>query len=460
MGSTERRGLRPSFDHLTRAERYRQGKLLRRKVPRSSHASWEPPRDRPDPVALLEKTNASRVRSLLPIRYGRMALSPYGFLRGSAVVMAQDLATTAQTGLRAQLGGDAHLSNFGIFGTPERNEVFDLNDFDETLPGPWEWDVKRLATSLVVAARRFGLGRALGRRAALRAVRSYREAMNSYASQPYLDIWYSHLDPARVSPLMGRPARRVVARYAQRALGRTALHAFVRLVHRQGGSYRVRDQPPLIVHYPNAEEESLSHRLFERYLTTLPEERRMLLERYRVVDVAQKVVGVGSVGTRCSILLLAGDTDTDDPLLLQVKQSLPSALEPHAGASAYPNHGERVVVGQHLIQEASDIFLGWGSVRGEDFYVRQLRDWKYFPDPRAMGPKELFGHGELCGAALARAHARTGDPARLSGYLGTKSTFDQAVAAFADAYSDQTQRDYVELLSAIKKGRLEARPDV
>ncbi|HXY47142.1 MAG TPA: DUF2252 domain-containing protein [Thermoplasmata archaeon] len=448
------------LDRPSREERYRSGKALRAKIPRSSHASWNPPRDRPDPIGLLETSNAPRVSHLVPIRYGRMSLSPFAFLRGSANVMARDLAFTPRTGFRVQLGGDAHLSNFGIFGTPERNEVFDLNDFDETLPGPWEWDVKRLATSLVLAARRNGFTRSHGRRAALRAVQSYRESMNSYAFRGYLDIWYSHLDPALVARQGMRQASRVIGRYARKARSRTSLQAFPRLVGRVGGGYRIRDQPPLIVHYSDQRVEELSHELFARYLPTLPEERRMLLEHYHLVDVAQKVVGVGSVGTRCSIILLVGDRDTDDPLILQVKQALASALEPYAGPSIYTDHAQRVVVGQHLIQQSSDSFLGWGSIRSRDYYVRQLRDWKYSAEPSSMGPKRLIGHGELCGAALARAHARTGDPAAISGYLGTKDTFDRAVAAFAEAYADQSERDYNELLTAIQKGHIHAEVDV
>lgn len=438
----------------TREDRYRAGKALREKVPRKSQAVWKAPRDRPDPIDLLRATDRPRVAALIPIRYGRMSLNPLAFLRGAATVMAHDLAGTPRTGARVQLGGDAHLSNFGIFATPERNEVFDENDFDETLPGPWEWDLKRLAASLVVACRVNRLPRARGRRAVLRAVGSYRESMNQYAALPYLDIWYAHLDPDRISRQVARLARRVVGDYARSARGNDSAHIFPRLTRKVGAQYRIRDQPPLIVHYSDDEEAELTHALFERYLATLPEERRMLLERYHPVDVAQKVVGVGSVGTRCSILLLLGDRETDDPLFLQVKQALASALEPYAGASAYPSHGERVVVGQHLIQQASDSFLGWGSLRGEDFYVRQLRDWKFTADPGTMGPKDLVGHGELCAAALARAHARTGDPARISGYLGTKDTFDVAVASFAEAYADQTERDYAALRVAIRKGRL------
>ena len=451
-----RRSLRSEDRFPSREDRYRAGKLLRTKVPRSRHATWVPPRDRPDPIELLEESNKPRVPRLVPIRYGRMSLSPLAFLRGAAIVMARDLADTPRTGLRVQLGGDAHLSNFGIFGTPERNEVFDLNDFDETLPGPWEWDVKRLAASLVVASRDNGLSRAQGRRAAVRAVRAYRQEMNGYASMRYLDIWYSHLDPESVARQGARQARRAMGRYARKALARTSLHVFPHLVHREGQGYHIRNQPPLIVHYPSDEETKLSHALFDLYLKTLPEERRMLLERYRVVDVAQKVVGVGSVGTRCSILLLVGDRGTDDPLFLQVKQALESTLEPFAGRSQYPNHAQRVVVGQHLIQQASDSFLGWGSLDSRHFYVRQLRDWKFVAEPSTMGPKGLLGHAELCGAALARAHARTGDPACISGYIGTKDTFDQAVAAFADAYADQTEHDYAALIAAIKSGRVHA----
>ena len=453
-----RRRLPKSVNRIpTREDRYRGGKALRTKVPRRAHARWEPPRDRPDPVELLRQSDRVRVASLVPIRYARMSADPLAFLRGSAAVMARDLASTARTGLRVQLGGDAHLSNFGIFATPERQEVFDENDFDETLPGPWEWDLKRLATSLVVACRVRGLPRARGRRAALRALRSYRDAMNGYATLRYLDIWYAHLDPERTSRQVARLARRVVGRYARAARGNTSIHIFPRLTRKVGSEYRIRDQPPLIVHYSDDREAEFTHALYDRYLATLTEDRRMLLERYHPVDVAQKVVGVGSVGTRCSIVLLLGDRETDDPLFLQVKQALPSVLEPYAGPSLYPTHGERVVVGQRLIQQTSDSFLGWGSLRGEDFYVRQLRDWKFTADPGSMGPKEIVGHGELCGAALARAHARTGDPAAISGYLGVKDTFDRAVTAFAEAYADQTVRDHAALVAAIRKGRLPVR---
>ncbi|MFZ1023629.1 MAG: DUF2252 domain-containing protein [Thermoplasmata archaeon] len=444
----------------SRRDRFRAGKDLRRRIPRSSHGAWLPPRDRPDPIALLEASNRIRVARLVPIRFGRMSLSPFTFLRGSAAVMARDLAQTPQTGLRVQLGGDAHLSNFGVFGTPERNEVFDLNDFDETLPGPWEWDVKRLAASLVVAGRQNGFPREITRRVALRSVRSYRRSMNAFASMQYLDIWYSRLDPRNISRPVARRARKAIDRYAEEARGRTGLHLVPNLTQRKGGGYRIRDQPPLIVHYSNEEEAEVTHAFFELYRASLPDERRMLLDRYHPVDVAQKVVGVGSVGTECSLMLLEGDRGRDDPLLLQIKQASASALEPYAGPSRYANHAERVVVGQHLIQEASDIFLGWGSIGERDFYVRQLRDLKFAAVPSEMGPKLLAGHGELCSAALARAHARTGDPARIAGYLGTKDSFDLAIARFAEAYADQTQRDHSALLRAIRRGRVKATIDV
>ena len=444
----------------SRRERYRAGKALREKVPRSNHAAWSPPGNRPNPVDTLEESDRGRLPKLLPLKYGRMSLSPLAYLRGSDSVMALDLSGTPRTGLRVQLGGDAPLSNFGIFGTPERGVVFDLNDFDETLPGPWEWDIKRLVTSLVVAGRSNGFSSAENRSAVLHAARSYRQEMDRFGSMRYLDVWYSHLDPESVAHQVARQGRREIDRYARKAWRRKSFHAQPKMVHRIGRGYRIRDAPPLIVHYSSEEAAETTHALFERYLGTLPEERRMLLERYQPVDVVQKVVGVGSVGTVCSVMLLVGDRDTDDPLFLQVKQALTSALEPYAGASQYSNHAQRVVVGQHLIQEASDVFLGWSSLRSQDFYVRQLRDLKFAADPGTMDPRVLTGHGELCASALARAHARTGDPAGISGYLGTKDTFDQALAAFAGAYAAQTERDYAELKRAIKKGGIRAEPEI
>ena len=444
----------------TRAERVALGKALRRKVSRSSHAAWTPARDRTDPVSLLEESSRGRVARLLPIRFGRMAHSPFAYLRGAASVMAHDLASTPVTGLRVQLAGDAHVGNFGVFGTPERDRVFDVNDFDETLPGPWEWDLKRLATSLVVAGRSDGLLRPENRRAALAAVRSYRDAMAVFASQRYLDTWYFHLDRASIAKALTRRGREVAGRALSQARLRTAFRAFPRMVRTTPGGLRIREEPPLIVHYANHADAEESRTFYHRYLQTLPDERRLILERYQVTDVAQKVVGVGSVGTVCSIVLLTADRDPADPVFLQLKQALPSALEPYLGRSRYASHGERVVVGQHLIQEASDIFLGWSQLGSRDFYVRQLRDMKFASDIATFGPKALVGQGELCGAALARAHARTGDPSAISGYLGNRDLLDEAIADFAESYADQTERDHAALVRAIRRGRLPSEPDL
>jgi uncharacterized protein (DUF2252 family) len=452
--------LRSARGFATRAERYAAGKAIRRRVPRSSHASWKPPSDRPDPIDLLKEADRNRLTRLLPIRYGRMSVSAFGFLRGSAGVMARDLAATAVTGLRAQLCGDAHVDNFGVFATPERDRVFDVTDFDETLPGPWEWDVKRLATSLVLAARQNGFSRGICRRAARRAVGSYRRALARYAQMRYLDVWYAHIDLEGLPTQLPSPGRKDIRRAIEKARHRTGFHAFPQLVEPVRGRYRIRDRPPLIVHYDDHADAEASARFYENYLASLPVERRMLLERYHLVDVAQKVVGVGSVGTDCSVLLLMGDRDVPDPLFLQLKQAEASVLEPYLGASVYHNHGERVVAGQHLIQEASDALLGWSSLDSKDYYVRQLRDMRTPIDVSTVGPKWLVGKGEACGVALARAHARTGDPARISGYLGGGSAFDDAVADFAEAYAGQTERDYAEFLGAIKKGRLPAKAGV
>jgi uncharacterized protein (DUF2252 family) len=445
---------------LDREARFAQGKALRARVPRSSHARWTPPKDRPDPLALLQEADRTRIADLVPVRYGRMSISPFTFLRGAAGVMAHDLAGTPTTGLEVQLCGDAHLSNFGWFGTPERDQVFDVNDFDETLRGPWEWDVKRLAASLMVAGRQNRFPDGLNRKAVRTALRTYRQSMATFAELPYLDTWYSHIDLENRVPGMRRAERKLLKGAAKKSRGRTGLHAFPKMVHRVNGQYRIRDNPPLILHYASLDHDEKSRAFFEEYRSSLPAERRMLLDRYHVVDVAQKVVGVGSVGTACSVLLLMADRDVVDPLFLQLKQAGPSALEPYLRTSPYSNHAERVVVGQHLIQEASDIFLGWSSVRSEDFYVRQLRDMKFSSEVTALGPKPFGGQAELCGRALARAHARTGDPAAIAGYLGDGSGFDEAITGFSEAYADQTERDHRRLVAAIRKGRIPARRDL
>lgn len=434
----------------TRAARAAAGKALRQRVPRSANGRWVPGPARPDPVQTLGASDPLRLPALLPIRYGRMATSPFAFLRGAASVMAQDLATTPTTGLTVQLCGDAHLSNFGVFATPERALVFDANDFDETLRGPWEWDVKRLATSLFLAARQDGFSKDLARAAARTGVRAYRKAMRAFAQMRYLDVWYSHIELEAANEIVGAPERELLVRAAKQARRRTGLHVFPKLARAVRGGYRIRDNPPLIVHYKDPARSVESRLFFDRYLDSLPDDRRMLLDRYHVADVAQKVVGVGSVGTACSVLLLVADPDVADPLLLQLKEATASVLEAHLPASPYPNHAQRVVYGQHLIQEASDVFLGWSRLRSRDFYVRQLLDMKFSYDVTVLGPEQYLAQASLCGRTLARAHARTGDPAGIAGYLGDGSGFDAAVTRFAEAYAHQTVVDHARLLRAIR----------
>jgi uncharacterized protein (DUF2252 family) len=453
IGKTSKQG-------LTRQERFARGKAARKRVPRSAHASWIAPHGRIDPLETLAGSSRLRVPALVPIWYGRMSLSPFTFFRGSAGVMAADLATTPVTGKRVQLCGDAHLSNFGVFATPERDQVFDVNDFDETLPGPWEWDLKRLATSLILVGRHNRFLPEVSQKAARTALRVYRRAMQAFGMARYLDTWYSHIDRRTISKRFSWEGREVISEAVRRARRRTAFHAYPKLVQTVHGRHRIRDDPPLIVHYRNPADEDESRSFFDRYLATLSDERRTLLERYHIADVAKKVVGVGSVGTVCSVLLLMGDRDVEDPLFLQLKQANASVLEPYAGLSRFHNHAERVVIGQHLIQEASDIFLGWSRLNSRDFYFRQLRDMKFSTDLATIRPKSLIGQAELCGAALARAHARTGDPAFITGYLGTGDLFDVAVTSFAEAYADQTEQDYAALVRAIRRGQIAAEIDV
>jgi uncharacterized protein (DUF2252 family) len=386
-----------------------------------------------------------------------MAASPFAFFRGSAVVMANDLATSPTSGLRVQLCGDAHISNFGIFATPERDQVFDVNDFDETLPGPWEWDLKRLAASIVLAGRGNGFSREESQRSVQTAVQSYRERMADYAALNYMDVWYAHIDQDSIDRQVERLGRREFTESLSRAKHRTGLSAFPRLVSQSRGEFRIRDDPPLVFHFEHPPDQAQIHRFFNRYAETLSDERRMVLDRYRCVDLAEKVVGVGSVGTMCAVMLFLGGDDGSDPLFLQLKQANTSVLEKFAGVSPYHNHAQRVVVGQRSIQEASDVFLGWTSWNERDFYVRQLRDMKLSADIDSMGPKALRGHSELCGAALARAHARTGDAAQVFGYLGRSDAMDLALVEFAELYADQVTRDWKELVVAIKRGRLPAK---
>ena len=444
-----------------RAERFQRGKSLRERVPRSSHADWKPPRGRADPIDVLIESSVGRLPHLLPIRYGRMLQSPFTFYRGAAAIMAADLAHTPTTNVRVQACGDCHLLNFGAFATPERRIIFDINDFDETLPAPWEWDVKRLAASFVIAARNNRFSKREQRAAALAAVRSYRERMHEYAATPTLQVWYasvSGLIESAKDPAM----RRRLLRVERKEQHRDHISEFGRLAHTVKGVARIRDDPPLIYHPTIEQESELMERLrgaLRQYRETLPDDRRVLYDRFELKDVAVKVVGVGSVGTACGVaLFLAAD---NDPLFLQLKEARASVLEPFAGKSAYKNHGNRVVVGQRLMQAASDIFLGWmHGERGRDFYVRQLRDVKISPIIEIMKPFNLINYAAACGWVLARAHARTGDPALLAGYLGKRPTFDNAVTDFAVAYADQNERDHAALIGAVRAGRIEVRTNI
>lgn len=464
-------GVRRRAPYLSPRERAEQGKAARERAPRKSHAGFEPDRDRPDPVTVVDAQSQTRVRDLVPIRYARMTESPFRFYRGAAAVMAGDLAGTPDSGLTAQLCGDAHLLNFRLLGSPERRLVFDINDFDETLPGPWEWDVKRLAASLVIAGRENGYS-AKERSVIVRAaVRSYRERMRAFAGMGNLDVWYTRADMADLQPLadqrLGAKGRKRLSTMMAKARTRDSLQAFEKLTSVRDGERRFAPDPPLVVPI----DELLRgvrrdtfvtelHELVERYTRSLSTERRHLLRQYRVVDIARKVVGVGSVGTRCWIMLLLGKDDSD-PLILQAKEADHSVLAAHAGRSEYRNQGQRVVAGQRLMQAVGDVFLGWDRVRGldgrqRDFYVRQLHDWKGILEPQAMVPNGMRVFAELCGATLARAHARSGDRIAIAAYLGGGAAFDDALADFAEAYADQNERDHAALVAAVQSGRVTA----
>ncbi|MFI8928210.1 DUF2252 domain-containing protein [Streptomyces sp. NPDC053474] len=440
----------------TAAERAERGKAARKRASRSSHGSWIPSADRPDPVAVLERQAADRVQELLPIRYGRMAASPFAFLRGAAAVMAGDLAAQRHTGLTVQLCGDAHLLNFGVFASPERRLLFDLNDFDETYPGPFEWDVKRLAASVAVAAREMGGSEDGAHDAALAAVTAYRTGIRRLARKGELDVWYASVDTADLPRLLdsARQRERAAARLAH-ARRRTSLQALGRLTEVVDGRRRIVHDPPLL-EPAGAPDMAALRKIFGDYRSTLAEERRLLLDRYRFVDAARKVVGVGSVGTRCFIVLLTG-RDAEDPLFLQIKEAVRSVLEEHLPTGPYLHPGHRVVAGQRLLQAAGDIFLGWMTgPQGRAYYWRQLRDMKGSVDLAALEPAELLAYARLCGTALARAHARSGDRVAIAAYLGSADTFDRAVAAFAVRYVAQNATDHKALTSAIEAGVLTA----
>jgi uncharacterized protein (DUF2252 family) len=440
-------------------ERRKAGKARRAEAPRSSHAAWKPPPDRPDPISILEEQGRHRIRELLPIRYGRMAASPFGFLRGAPAVMASDLQLTSTCGIRVQACGDAHLSNFGVWATPERHLVFEVNDFDETLPAPFDWDVKRLAISVFVAGRGNGFSDAHCASAAQASVAAYRGKMASLAATDHLDQWYDRIDVEDVLAVIHADERRKVERALRKARRHTHLGSLDKLTEVVDGRRRFAENPPLIQRIPEADWVFHARAAYREYVRSLPEDRRVLLRRYEFVDTARKVVGVGSVGTDTRVVLLLGDDDSD-PLFLQIKEAERSVLEPFAGPCAYRNQGRRVVCGQRLMQAASDIFLGWMRSRGRHYYVRQLRDMKGSAVIEEFQPQGLEHYAALCGTELARAHARGGDADAIAGYLGRADTFDRAVTEFAAAYADQTERDRAALVSAVKSGRLEAIADV
>jgi uncharacterized protein (DUF2252 family) len=456
---------------LTPKERVARGKAARTDVPRSSHAEFRPPPKRTDPVEVIEKQSATRVPELVPIRYGRMSEAPFRFYRGAAAIMAADLAETPRSGFRVQCCGDAHMLNFRLLASPERHLMFDINDFDETLPGPWEWDVKRLSASLVIAGRANGFS-VKERASVVRAtVQSYRERMRAFAGMGNLDVWYTRFDidelQRQFSTELSAGQRDRLTRTRKRARAHDTLEVFDKLTHVIDGRRQIAPEPPLLVRLqdllPDRErgdlEKEISH-LIERYGRTLQTDRRFLLEQYRLADIARKVVGVGSVGTRCWIILLLGKDD-EDPLFLQAKEADESVLAPYAGDSGFRTQGERVVAGQRLMQATSDIFLGWERVQGidgkrRDFYIRQLRDWKGIAVAESMSPKRMALFGRLCGATLARAHARSGDRIAIAAYLGGGDTFDRALVTFAELYADQNERDHQALVDAIRAGRVPA----
>ncbi len=458
--------------HLSVAEHIARGKAARKEVPRADHAVFEPLSTRADPVELLERQAKTRVPELVPIRYGRMLVSPFTFYRGAAMIMAHDLAATPRSGLTVQCCGDAHLSNFGVFASPERRLMFDVNDFDETLPGPWEWDVKRLAVSMLIAARDNGF-RAKEQDKIVRAtVGRYRTAMAEFAGMKDLDVWYSRLDIESAMQDYGSQFKPRMVKRTEKTLAKArtkdSMAAFSKLTHVVDGKVEIVDQSPLIVPIERlaqgqAREELFDqlHQLLRGYRDTLEFDRRVLLEHFELTDFARKVVGVGSVGTRAWIALLLG-RDGQDPLFLQIKEAEASVMEEFLGASEFANHGERVVVGQRLMQATSDIFLGWLHVdagldgNARDFYVRQLKDWKGSAEIEQMVPEAMATYGNLCGWTLARAHARSGDRIAIAAYLGKGDSFDRAIVEFSKTYADQNDRDYRDLAAAVKSGRITA----
>jgi uncharacterized protein (DUF2252 family) len=452
----------------TRTQRKRAGKALRKQVPRRRHGDWTPAPNRPDPISLLQAQDDGRIQELLPIKYGRMVASPFAFLRGSAAVMASDLATTPVTGIHTVLCGDAHLSNFGIFATPERRLVFDINDFDESYPGPWEWDLKRLAASAVVAGRENGFSDKKCRQLAVVVARSYRKSMQRFAQARTLDVWYFHVEADAVLRAFEKHAKedaKSARKVVKKARTKTHEQTLEKLTELVEGRRQIINDPPLLVRLTHVLTEEQKGQITERdvkrnwseYLNSLPEERRLLLSRFRATDVALRVGGVGSVGTRCTILLLEGGAE-DDALILQQKEAGGSVLEPYLAKRGYASPAQRVVTNQRLMQAASDIFLGWHKavLTGVQFYWRQLKDMKGSFDVASLDEAGMRTYLGVCSACLARAHARTGDAAGIWGYLGKSDAFDEAIGDFAVAYADQTERDHQALVEAVQGGRIAA----
>lgn len=439
------------------AERRAMGLALRKQAPRRSHSAWTPPADRADPISLLEQQAETRVPELVPIRYGRMMVSPFTFLRGSALVMARDLETTPTTGLTVQCCGDAHLSNFGFYASPERDLIFDINDFDETMPGPWEFDLKRLAASIEVAGRSVNFDDVSRLEAVQGMAQSYRIALREFAELSNMEVWYAHISADDIlTAVTDDTARKRAQKVLVKARSRTSLGSLDKLAEVVDGQQRLIENPPVVVRVDTEQYgEALLH-AWLAYLDSLSDDRRQLLDQFRFVDVARKVVGVGSVGTRAFMVLFDG-RDERDPLFLQFKQAQRSVLEGPNRTSAYDNQGQRVVVGQHTMQAASDIFLGWMHADdGNDYYWRQLRDMKGSFEIESARPWGFVRYARLCGLVLARAHARSGDRVQLAAYLGNSERWDQAIAAFAEAYADQTERDHAALVAAVKQGRVQA----
>ena len=458
-------------EHWSPADRKAGGRERRTAVPRSSHAGWSPPDGRPDPVELITSQDADRLQGLVPIRHERMAESPFAFYRGAAKIMASDLSGTPVSGLHAQLCGDAHLANFGSYASPERRQVFDVTDFDETLSGPWEWDIKRLATSFVLAGRDNGIADAVTTELAVHSVQAYRQAMAEFADATTLDVWYWQLTLERIQQaLPTKQDRRFAAKRLKKAHSKGHLRAFAKLAERVGGRNRIKSHPPLLLPLRDLEYlgspfepdelRAATEDTLARYPATLSDDYQLLFNRFDIVDIALKVVGVGSVGTRCLIVLLQG-RDHADPLFLQIKEATDSVLEAHLPRSPYPEAGRRVVEGQRLIQASSDVLLGWasGSLTGLDYYGRQFHDMKGSVNVAAMNPRQLRHYAGICGWTLAHAHARSGDPIAIAGYLGSGSAFDRAVGDFAVSYADQNDRDYRAFVTAIGPGHIPSEPD-